>query len=238
MLTNGMLENFPLPEGALEAFKKQNYQSNSLGDGVDMFMAHDKGLSYRFYICPVKNEVKSKIAKYEIFDEIHMIEWFIDRKNKICERVRLLPEELLKFDEDGMCISGLYMKAYQNFLEGKNTPGLPLSKWGVLSDGDVATLASAGIFSVEQLAAQPKNKFAGKYHAEIIEGYERAIQHVSSKDARADATTHINELVKLQQELSKKDDALATLQEQMKNLLSGNIDIKQRGRPKKITEEE
>lgn len=195
-----------------------------------MFLAHDKGTSYRFYIHPIYNAQKSKIAKYERFDDITMIEWFVDKRNKPVEQVRFLPPELLALDEEGRATGGRYAESYNRWLDGVKTPGLPLSKWGVLSDSDVATLSSGGVFSVEQFASMPRAKVTGKYHTEIIEAFERAIQYVAGKIATVDRDQHADEILALHKANAEKEQAIEELQMQMKALLSK----KKGGRPRKV----
>lgn len=229
-----MLNGFPIPDVAREAFQKQGFQNSGLTEGVDMFLAHDKGTSYRFYIHPIYNKQKSTIAKYERFDDVIMIEWFVDKRNKPVEQVRFLPPELLALDEGGQPIGGKYAEAYGRWLSGVKTPGLPLSKWGVLSDSDVATLASGGVFSVEQFASLPRAKVVGKYHTEIIEAFERAIQYVAGKIQSVDRDALSDEMLALHKANSEKDRAIEELQAQMKALLSK----KKGGRPRKSKETE
>ena len=232
MISNQMLDGFPIPDVAREAFQKQGFQSSGLTDGVDMFLAHDKGMSYRFYIHPIYNATKSKIAKYERFDEIQMIEWFVDKRNKPVEQIRFLPPQLLQLDEEGRGIGGAYAESFNRWLDGAKTPGLPLNKWGVLSDADCATLASAGVFSVEQFASLPRAKVTGKDHTEIIEAFERAIQYVAGKIGSVDRDRQADEILELHKANAAKDEAIEELQMQMKALLSK----KKGGRPRKIQE--
>jgi len=242
MINAEMLEQFPLPEVAMENFRKQNYQSSKIDDGVDMFMAHDTGVSFRFFNHAEYNANKSKLVKYEAFDNITMIEWFVDKRNRVVEQVKFLPKELLSLDEDGVCDGGKYQETYERWLTGVNSPGMPISKWGVLSDAEAATLASVGVFSVEQLAAQPRGKMEGKYSLEIVQAFERAIQYVAGKAGRVDLDKHADEILKLSKESAKKDEAIAVLQEQMAQLLARDTDTdsapkRSPGRPKKIVEE-
>lgn len=220
-MLGGILDQFPIPEVAMESFRRNNLQTNNLGEGVDIFLAHDKGISYRFFNHADYNKEKSRVLKYEKFENLAMIEWFIDKKNKPTERVNQLPRELLSFDDEGNCIGGKYKDAYESFLKGLNAPGLPLSKWGILDDAECATLASIGIFSVEQFAAQPRSKIEGKYPSEIVEAFERAIQYVNGKSTRDENSKRDEEIFKLKQESDQKDSAIRALQEQMAALMSG-----------------
>lgn len=222
MISNEMLNEFPIPEVAREAFQKQGFQTSGLGDGVEMFLAHDKGISYRFYKHPVYNTTKSAISKYERFDDINMIEWFVDKRMKPVEQVRFLPPELLRLDEQGNPIGGKYAESYSRWLTGVKTPGLPLGKWGVLTDSDVATLASGGVFSVEQLASMPRSSVVGKYHTEIVEAFERAIQYVAGKTLAVDRDKVADEILALTNANKEKDKKLEALELQVRLLLENS----------------
>lgn len=220
-MLGGFLDQFPIPEVALEGMKSAGFRSQNLEDGVDIFLAHDKGISYRFFNHADYDKEASKKLKYEKFRNIAMIEWFVDKKTKPTERVNQLPRELLSFDEEGNCIGGKYKDAYEAFLKGLNAPGLPLSKWGVLDDAECATLAAAGVFSVEQLAALPRTRVEGKYPQEIVEAFERSIQYVNGKSARTENEKRDEEILKLKAESDAKDAAIKELQAQMAALMSG-----------------
>lgn len=230
-MLNGILDNFALPEGAAEAIRSSNGGFKPLEDGVGVFMAHDKGISYRFFYHADYLAEQSKALSYEKYANILMIEWFVDKKHRPTERVRFLPTELLSFDKEGNAIGGLYFQSYKAFIEGQNTPGLALSKWGILDDASVATLASDHIFSVEQFAALPKSRVSGRYPQEIVEAFERAIQFVNGKNIRDLDSKHGDEILRLKQEAAKKDNAIRELQEQMAKLTQSVQE--RRGRPRK-----
>jgi hypothetical protein len=61
---------------------------------------------------------------------------------------------------------------------------MSLSKWGELSDNEVATFAEMGIFSVEQLAAVPRHKIDNRMPEEFTRALDNAIQWVAGKDVR------------------------------------------------------
>lgn len=236
-MLGGFLEQFPLPEVAMEGIRRSNLQTNNLGEGVDIFLAHDKGVSYRFFNHADYDKEASKKLRYEKFNNIAMIEWYVDKKTKPTERVTQLPRELLSFDDEGNCIGGKYKDAYEAFLRGLNAPGLPLSKWGILDDAECATLAASGVFSVEQLAALPRSKVEGKYPSEIVEAFERAIQYVNGKTIRAENEKRDEEILKLKAESEAKDAAIKELQAQMAALMTGE-DVSKKTKKKVTTEEE
>lgn len=260
--SNGLLDQFELPEIARETLEAKFSAKPTGVNGAEMFMAHDSGVALRFFHHQEYSKQLSKQLKYEKFVSVPMIEWFVDADTKICERVHFLPDELLCFERIvtdvlrsdgkeniekttfGECIGGKLKESYDRFLKGVNSPGMPISKWGVLGDSECATLAAAGIFSVEQLAAQPRSKIVGKYPQEFVEAFERAIQYVAGKIARDDSEKNASEILKLQNENQKKDNALKLMQDQileMQTLLAGSSAKKGKkkpgrppGRPRKV----
>ena len=220
MITDAMLANFPIPAEALEGMRAQGFRANNLGDGIDMFMAHDKGVGYSFGTITEYNPTKSKKLGYAFYDTIEICTWVIDKRESHVERVRFLPDELLSFNSEGEPVSGKYLDSYLAFKKGLKTPGTPLAKWGVLDDSLVASLKHDGIFSVEQFAAVPKSKIEGKYPIEVLEAYEQAGFFVAGKEQRSKNDETAAELLRLKDEAAKKDEAILTLQKQMAALMN------------------
>ena len=219
MHQNGILDNYRLPdERPRAAF--QNFQRIPLeADGTERIhiSGHDKGVGIRFWIHQEYNPTKSKIARYEVFDPVYMVEWLVDKRTKPTEQVRFLPEELLTLDEDGTPIGGRFREAYERFLTGQTAPGMRLSRWGVLDDSLVASLAAAGIFSVEQFAAMPRSKVT-RYPQEVVEAFDRAVQYVNGKEDRDRNDKLINELATLKLQDEKKDREIAELRSELRAL--------------------
>lgn len=233
------LEQYNLPQEAVEGIRRLNLQNVQVSDGVTRFLAHDRGVAYRFFVYEDYNkrksdEQKKKGKNYGVFDSIEMIEWYKDRFCKPTERLRFLPPELLQITDDGE-VYGRYAEAYKKWKQGLTAPGLALNKWGLLSDSDVATLNHAGIFSVEGFAAQPRSKVEGRFPESITEAFERAIQYVHGKE-------HL-------EQASQREEQIKTLMEQNQMLLTkmeelaAKVNAKPKGKPgrpkkvKVITEE-
>lgn len=234
-MLNGVLDNFVLPDGAAEALSRHNLQKTDLNDGVSRFISgHDKGVAFRFWIHPEYNKDKSLKAHYEAYDEIEMIEWNTDRFCKPTERVSFLPPELLEIDPYTHEARGRFAEAYTRFKKGLSAPGTSLSKWGVLTDGEIATLADNGVFSVEQFAAMPRSKVESKFPQAFQEHFERAIQFVNGKENRYQADKQAEEMLALQRTNSKLENEIAALQEQMTLLAQEAGGRVKRGKVKKI----
>lgn len=212
MLNNAILDQFQFPPDAIDGLMQANLQQVSVGSGASRFMSgHDKGVAYRFFTKPVYNETKSKLCGYEKFDEIEMIEWLTDKYNHPTEQVRFLPEELLHTDTLTGEVRGRYSESYKRYKEGKAAPGTPLEKWGVFSDGEVATLAMNGIFSVEQFAALSKDRIASKFPTNFVDAHERAIQFTNGKSNKVEADKQAAQMLELERKNAKLEAELEAI---------------------------
>jgi hypothetical protein len=213
----GILNDFILPDGAMEAISKAKMRTVELDDGVSRLMTgHDGAMAYRFFIHAEHNKIKSEAAGYEVFDEYEMIEWLADRGHKPTEQVRFLPAELLSFNRDGEAVGGKYLESYRRFKEGKATPGTSLAKWGILSDGEVASLSAAGIYTVEQYAAQTKDKIEGRYPQTFVDAYNRAKQYVNSRQMVLEKEETASKLQELEAANKELLERLAKLEQSSK----------------------
>lgn len=201
-----LLNQFDFPQVAREDFISKGLIGRSVDRNVTDFQmaGYDKGVSYRFFVTPVKNEVKSEECDMEINDEVKMIEWFVNRKNKITERVRFLPPQLLKFNKLGECTGGAYKEAYLRFEAGLGVEGLPISRWEKASVAQVATLNSEGIHTVEQFAAMPRDRVEGRFPKELVKLFHEAVQFVNrNSPVMQDMEKHAAEILALKQENAK-----------------------------------
>lgn len=225
-----------VPEVAQKAFRERGMQQVNIGDGVTRFVnENDNGVAYRFRTISVKNAIQSKAAKFDVYDEVEVIQWVKDRFQKPVAMVKELPPELLHIADDGEILGGRFAEAYKRFLEKKESPGLPLDRWGVLSEGQVASLASMGIFSVEQLASKSETWVNSKFGAKgfFANAWEQAVQYTNGKENKVAAQEHIEQIVSLQQDNSKLRDEL----EQLKQMVMGGAPKRKARRPRKIIDE-
>lgn len=203
-MLNDIFSNYALPQVAVDDLKRHQVQGRMVSDGVETFLPeNDKGLAYRFFVTTLENKARTKAVGLIRDDEVEMIEWIIDKDNRPTERVRMLPPELLEFDEEGEVIGGKYKDSYLRFKQGAKSPGLPLTKWGVLSDGDVSALARIGIFSVEQLAATPRGKIEGKFYQDVVDAFEKAIMYVRGKDQSKGLDEAASKIISLEEQVAK-----------------------------------
>jgi hypothetical protein len=208
----GIIDNFAFPEGAAEALKKIGLREKAIGDvpGITRLSGHDKGVPYRFFKHTIYNKEKSKLLKYEFYDECHMIEWNSDRYSKPVERIDQLPEELLGKNGLSGEWTGRYAEAFIRYEKGLGAAGMPLEKWDVLTDSQIATLHHNSIFTVEQFAACSRSAIASKFPKEFMECFERANQYVNGKVVREQQSKEMLALAEKNAALEKR---LAELEE-------------------------
>lgn len=209
------LNDFPgIPEMARQDLEKKLRGAVQLEDGVSRMVVkeHDGGIAYRFFIHSEYNKIKSDAAGYEVFDEIEMIQWFVDRRTKPVERVQFLPEGLLSFNRFGECVGGKYRDAYMRFKEGRETEGTPLVHLGMLSEGEIASLTAESIYTIEQFAAMPEDRVIGRFPQEFVDAYERAKQQVAGRDMSAAQEQQIERMVELEKANSSLQARLEELE--------------------------
>tara|TARA_R110000868_G_scaffold40127_1_gene138942 strand:+ start:308 stop:1030 length:723 start_codon:yes stop_codon:yes gene_type:complete len=203
-----LLEHFNLPAEAMTELSKRGLKMVEV-DGVSSMSGHDNGVAYKFLTIQVEHKVKSDILGYKKSEPVEHIQWFIDRKNKPMERVKELPENLLRFNRLGECVGGKYQESYLRFKEGAATPGTPLDRWKEANDSDVYSLTNSGIFTVEQLAEHTKDRIQDLFGGAFNELWQKAVGEVkANKDnsANEELLSQISELRQQLAVLTAKDD--------------------------------
>lgn len=222
-----------LPPDAQEDFAKLSTKAvDSFGAVNRHYSGHtDKGLAFRFFINDKYNKQKSEATKtplnpygVEIFDQVEMIEIFVDRKT----RLHLKVDDKIKYK---------YAEEYKRFRDGQEAPGTSLAKWGVVPSNEVATFAKAGIFSVEQLALKSADMIQGKFPKQFFEHFVRAQQFVAAKSGRVEVEKQAEAMVELQKNYARLETELRRMQQEREIILDTAPTLKKgRGRPKKIIE--
>lgn len=103
----------------------------------------DKGLAVKFYMEPIKNDVKSLEEGRPIYDDTEMVEIRVrgDRNNIVQRPAR---------DDDRRRFPDAY-KYFKTGVEG-GSQGTPLKEWPVMSRSMVEELKYFGFYTVEQLS--------------------------------------------------------------------------------------
>lgn len=251
-MSTNILDQFDLSRfpGAEEHIRSNGLVQRRVDNIVSDFQidGHDRGVAYRFFITDVVNPAKTEATNsdFEINDDVEMIEFYVRKDHKPTERCRLLPPELLKFSKqknpDGSrdCIGGIFKDAYLAFKAGRSSPGLELSRWGRLSLGQVATLNSAQIFTVEQFASMPRSRIEGVLPKEFVEAFESAIMFVNGQKGFEDVKKYAAEMLEQKQINAKQKSELDELRSKIEKIMESNSkEPKKRGRKplNKITED-
>ena len=215
-MLNGILGNYNLPDVAQEALAKRGLKAVPLdAEGTSRLVSeHDKGLPFRFDKIEVPSPEKtrlSKVAGYNrpITTTVEVIYWHKDKFHRaIVARVLDLPEELLDVSDPDEP-RGRYAEAYKRWKTGQNAPGTSLVKWGQLADGDAASLAMLGVFSVEQFASKPESWLQGKFPKTMFDAHEAAQAFVANKDSVAEQSKQTIVITELQKKLEQLEARLA-----------------------------
>ncbi len=251
-MSNDILNNFEFPPEAQRDFIDQGLQQKQLRPGVTEFQPQgsQNGIAHRFFIHAEKNTMKSEEVDMEINDEIEMVQFFKDRKNKPCHRVTELPDQLLRFSKKRINIGdGLYRyefirdsdgnlevrggslaESYKAFKAGLGISGLPLERWERLSLAQVSTLKSEGIFTVQQFAALPVDRVEGRFPKDLIKAFNDAIHFCNAQDKKAEMKPYADELIALRKEV---EELRAERASKAKDIVP-KAPKKRRGRPKKM----
>lgn len=230
---------------------QKKISSNSNGSVTEYSLSgHEKGVGYRFFIHAVKNEIKSQEADLEINDDIQMVEWFKNKKEKPVERVHLLPEQLLKFRKKKNpttnqmevvfpleCVGGAYADDYKRWRAGLTGTGLELSRWNKVTVGQVKTLNSEGVFTVEQFASMDRSAVEARFPKDLQKAFQDAVHFCNAQEPIAGIKEQADKVLALEQELSKERDARASMERRLAAMEAGDVKRKP-GRPKKTDEME
>lgn len=220
-----------MPEVAQDEIIKAGVNAISIGDGVNRLAiaGHDHGVAYFFKADQIYNPEKSAESGYEVFETMEQCYRITDRDNVSPMPILLrktsgevhyypVPKDLLAFNRDGECVGGKYKESYSNWKQGKSQPGFSLRKWDVLSDSMIATLEAEGIFTIEQFAAYPRDRFAARFPQDFIDAHTRAEQWVSGKEVRENSAKNLARMQELEAKLAAQEKEKADLAERLAKL--------------------
>ena len=163
--------------------------------------AMDNKLYVVFSVQPIYNAFQSNEQGHPVYDEEEYIKIFVPGDTKTTVECPVTDEFRMRFS-----------KQYDNFKKNLSQAisGMPLEAWTQMSVGRVAELKAMGVHTVEQLAGLddgPAQKLMGA--------------HDLRRKAQAflDASKGEAENNKLITELSKRDDEINLLKQQMQQIL-------------------
>lgn len=196
------LDNYRLPtDFARKDIDERGYKMKNIGNGATIATA-EGAVPVSFHYAEVENPIKSKGVKCKIYDEFEIVMWHKSKRMKPTARISELPPELLFIDFDGD-ISGEWADLYKLFKARKSAKGLDLDKWGELSTGEIATLHSIKVFTLEDFASKSMDALKQRgLPASILEKHDSAIQLVNAREGKADLKAAAETIVSLERELS------------------------------------
>lgn len=212
------LQHFNIPPEAMVEFSRRGLSFNE-ENGVASMSGTDGGIAYKFIVIQEEHAVQSEILGYKKAKAVECVQWFVDRKNRPVERIKELPESLLRFNKLGECVGGKYKDAYIRFKQGEATPGLSLKKWSECSDADLFTLEHAGIFSVEQLAENSAERIHELFGGALDDLHAAALGHVQASK-HSDNSALLAEMENLKRQLAK---LMADKQQDPEDLVQADI---------------
>lgn len=172
-----------------------------MDDSQNARYAADNKLFVQFYMKAVHNKFKSNQEGRPIFDEVEYIKIMIPGDRNANIDTPVTEEYRMRFAE-----------RYKKFKDrgSQAQSGTPLEVWPQLTVGRVAELKALNIFTVEQLAATDDT------HGHKIMGFNdlRTRAQAFLSTAEGDAQNS-----KLAAELEKRDIEIASLKEQMNQIL-------------------
>jgi hypothetical protein len=163
--------------------------------------AMDNKLYVQFYIRPVMNNFKSQEAGRPIFEEKEYIRIIVPGDSKTTVDCPVTDEFRMRFD-----------KQYDKFKKGleQAVEGTPLEMWPQMTVGLCAELKAMNVSTVEQLAALDDGKAQ-----RIMGSYDlRRKAQMFLDAAQGEAVNN-----KMAAELTKRDDEINLLKQQMQQLL-------------------
>lgn len=219
-----ILDNFVIPTNILEAGAREdvarmNLELQAVQPGVQVISGFKKdGVPYRFFIHSVYNHQKSLEAGFERSDDIECVEFLVDKRTKPVIELKFLDPDRLRFNLRGEIVGGSMFEAYKRWKSGLDTPGTPLDKWGVLTPSQLRTLNSENVFTIEQLAATPRERVRDIFrnNDEFMQLYERAILFQGNKDMTARANEQIEKLKDLAEQNRLMREEMDFLRAQIK----------------------
>jgi hypothetical protein len=163
--------------------------------------AMDNKLYVQFYIRPVMHNFKSQEAGRPIFEEKEYIRIIVPGDSKTTVDCPVTDEFRMRFE-----------KQYDKFKKGleQAVEGTPLEMWPQMTVGLCAELKAMNVMTVEQLAGLDDGKAQ-----RIMGSYDlRRKAQMFLDAAQGEAANN-----KMAAELSKRDDEIALLKQQMQQLL-------------------
>jgi hypothetical protein len=216
-----ILDNFQLPQNVAEAGAREGIarmQMQSLDNGIQISGFKKDGIAYRFFWDTIYNHQKSLAAGYEKYDKTESVEFMVDKRTHPVYEVKFLSPDRLRFNLRGEPVGGTMFADYKRWKAGEEAPGTPLAKWEAIEPHTLRTLNSEGIFTIEQLAGMPRDRYRDIFrnNEEFMQLFERAILRQGNQQIAEKNAEQVQKLVAIAEENKKMREELEALKEQLK----------------------
>jgi len=175
---------------------------------------NDADVGIRFFIHPEFRPAKSEIMGYDVYEDLEMIEFYVDKLNRITTMVT--NEHRNK-----------YAELYNRFKQGLGSSGTMIQGWNQITPSERHMLEAQGIITVEQLAEVQDSRLAALPFGTAAMR-EKAKRHVAAQSGKLDAEKYGDTILALQRKL-------AAMEEREAARLAAPTK-KAKGRPKKTKE--
>lgn len=175
---------------------------------------NDGDIGIRFFLHPEFRPAKSEIMGYDVWEDIEMIEYYVDKLTRISEMVTNTHRSK-------------YAELYNRFKQGLGSSGTMIHSWNQITPSERNMFEAQGIITVEQLAEVQDSRLAALPYG-TKEAREKAKKHVAANSGKLEAEKYGETILALQRKLAAMEAReAARLSEPAK---------KTKGRPKKNKE--
>lgn len=150
---------------------------------------NDADVGIRFFIHSEFRPAKSEIMGYDVWEDVEMIEYFVDKLTRISQMVT--NEHRRK-----------YADLYNRFKQGLGSSGTMISAWNQITPSERNMLEAQGFITVEQLAEVSDSRLAALPYG-TKEAREKAKKHVAAQSGKLDAEKYGDEILALRRQVEK-----------------------------------
>lgn len=179
---------------------------------------NDADVGIRFFIHSEFRPAKSEIVGYDVWEDVEMIEFFVDKLTRIS--LMVTNEHRRK-----------YAELYNRFKQGLGSSGTMISSWNQITPSERNMFEAQGIITVEQLAEVQDSRLAALPYG-TKEAREKAKKHVEAQSGKLNAEKYGDTILELQRKLAQVEAREAARLEAEEAKPSK----KTKGRPKKNKE--
>lgn len=203
------------PENLVMPVKYAGKEGESVRAAV---FGNDADIGIRFFIHAEFRPAKSEVMGYDVYEDIEMIEFYVDKLNRIAMMVT--NEHRAK-----------YAELYNRFKQGLGSSGTMIQAWNQITPSERHMLEAQGIITVEQLAEVADSRLAALPYGTAAMR-EKAKKHVAATSGKLEAEKYGDTILELQRKLASMEAREAARLEAE----AAKPAKKAKGRPKKTKE--